>query len=361
MKHKMNKLSRETFLEKILEDGGMPDEEERKKIYRYVTDKDENIRYYVAEILGFRCNDDDELILRRMTYDREWLVKVNAIDSLGMGIQERSQQRLYQLMTCGQRMVRGYAVGSYFDIWVNRYGYTESSMKRYRENIAPLYQREKDPWVRISYEANRYHSGDRDGIKAMKDLICEARGDQYRVQSAAIYMLLNSIRNLFNEQEVNRIFEEVSGYVDDYLGAKKDMLTRMNAKETPRILIVSSDNSGLSLLLEYQGVREEETWWTDSAGISPADEVRDEVKKCLRRTDCDLTRYYYPGGIRQVWRYDYIVPIGIRLQEDEYPFQRIIRMFENKDESMTDLKKAKEMWKELSEFIKVDRKCRKAE
>ncbi len=80
------------------------------------------------------------------------------------------------------------------------------------------------------------------------------------------------------------------------------------------------------------------------------------VAKRQADEDCDLTRYYYPKPIRQLWRYDYIAPIGVKLREDEYPFQRVIRMFENEDENIADFRKAEEMWKELSEFIKADRK-----
>jgi len=39
----------------------------------------------------------------------------------------------------------------------------------------------------------------------------------------------------------------------------------------------------------------------------------------------------------------FIVPLGIEICEEDYPFQRIIHMFENADENMPDIVSAEQM------------------
>ena len=352
MKIRQNHTFKKEFLNYFLQTGYMPQENEWKLIYRYAGDKNPANRYDAAEVLRFRCNAEDETLLRQMTYDKNGLVRLNAIDSLEMGIQEESLNRMYELMSGGGRLTRGYAAYTFFDIWVNQKGYTRSSMEQYRKRIEELYKKETDPWVLSHFERNRYLSGVRDGIIALKNIICEAQ--DYHIQCSAEYRLME-MRTPFNEKEINRVFEEVLDDIADSCYLKEELCKVTGQKEPPKILVVDRENSGLSQMLEYIGANQTEDWYVASAGFSPASAICIEMKEQADE-DCDLTRYYYPKAIRQLWRYDYIVPIGVKLREDEYPFQRIIRIFENEDESMTDLKKAEEMWKELSEFIKIDRK-----
>lgn len=131
----MNKVqeidSEEDLLEKILKTRMMPNEEEWRIIYQCAESSDECVRYDAAEVLGIRCNARDEELLRQMTYDKDWLVKVSAIEALENGRQKKSLPRLFQLMRRGGTLVRGYSVKAYFEIWLNCYGYTKSSVEMF--------------------------------------------------------------------------------------------------------------------------------------------------------------------------------------------------------------------------------------
>lgn len=94
-------ISGEDLLEEVLETRLMPNEEEWEVIYQCAKSSDECVRYDAAEALGIRCNARDEELLLQMTYDKDKLVKVSAIEALQNGRQKKSLPRLFQLMRRG--------------------------------------------------------------------------------------------------------------------------------------------------------------------------------------------------------------------------------------------------------------------
>ena len=61
-----------------------------------------------------------ERILRRMTYDLNWIVKINAVESLGMGQELKSLRRLKKLTNSKDELIRTYAYVSLIDVVMNR-------------------------------------------------------------------------------------------------------------------------------------------------------------------------------------------------------------------------------------------------
>lgn len=49
--------------------------------------------------------------------------------------------------------------------------------------------------------------------------------------------------------------------------------------------------------------------------------------------------------------YDYILPVGIKVNPADYPFQRIIPLFEEVEENQVDRKKAEAMLDELKKYL----------
>ena len=117
--------------------------------------------------------------------------------------------------------------------------------------------------------------------------------------------------------------------------------------------MIDRENAGVSQILEYLGNTGE--FFLDSAGIEPASEIKKEVREQIwLEENGNLEDFQYPKGIRRVWKYDFIVPMGIRLKPEDYPFQRIIPLFEDVDENMLDAGRAKRMLEELRDFIYVE-------
>lgn len=290
---------------------------------------------------------DREKALRMLTYHEKSSVRAKAVEALCMGIQESSINRLYELLSCETNLIRGYAVSAWFDVWVNRNGYTEESMAGYRKNAEAFYQKEKDFWVKIFFEKNRYLSGDKAGLTELKRFLCENQG--YGIPETIVKLLLD-IRNLENEKEINRVLEEAESYISDGDYLKKEIEAGRKRKELPKILMIDRENAGVSQILEYLGNTGD--FFLASAGIEPASEIKKEVSEQIwLEENGNLEDFQYPKGIRRVWKYDFIVPIGIRLKQEDCPFQRIIPLFEDVDENMLDAGRAKRMLKELRDSI----------
>ncbi len=290
---------------------------------------------------------DREKALRMLTYHEKSSVRAKAVEALCMGIQESSINRLYELLSCETNLIRGYAVSAWFDVWVNRNGYTEESMAGYQKNAEAFYQKEKDFWVKIFFEKNRYLSGDKAGLTELKRFLCENQG--YGIPETIVKLLLD-IRNLENEKEINRVLEEAESYISDGDYLKKEIEAGRKRKELPKILMIDRENAGVSQILEYLGNTGD--FFLASAGIEPASEIKKEVSEQIwLEENGNLEDFQYPKGIRRVWKYDFIVPIGIRLKPEDCPFQRIIPLFEDVDENMLDAGRAKRMLKELRDSI----------
>lgn len=79
-----------------------------------------DIREKVTEEL---CSYEErwaERILRRMTYDLNWIVKINAVESLGIGRELKSLRRLKKLTNSKDELIRTYAYVSLIDVVMNR-------------------------------------------------------------------------------------------------------------------------------------------------------------------------------------------------------------------------------------------------
>lgn len=349
--HVRKKLRKTEYLKTIYQTGVLPRKKEWDKIRKYTKDADSKVRLAAVKVLGMYCCEEHEEILRDMTYDEKARVQACAISELKMGIQEESLQRLFGLIGDKKKIIRGYAVKAFFDVWVNRNGYTKSSMEQYRKEVEVVYREEKNSWVLAFYERNRYLSGEKEGIIRLRNLLY--REGEYDIQSIAAELLME-IRKLSNELEVNQILEEAGVYVPEEWYFKKQMEQARKRRELPKVLIIDGDNAGISQMLEYLGETGE--WQIDSAGITPAAEIKREVGEKLPCKWKDITSFQYPKGIRGIWKYDYIVPVGIRLKKADGTLQKTISVFEEMNGSVLDAAQAEKMLVDLKDYINEDRK-----
>ena len=114
-----------------------------------------DVRWTAAEILVGWYTPENERLLYNLTYDKAELVCVEAADALCIGRTRRSLSRLRDLMEDERILVRGYAVLSLFDVWVNCFSWNERSMKAYLRFAETMESEEKKTWVRLFYEKNK--------------------------------------------------------------------------------------------------------------------------------------------------------------------------------------------------------------
>ncbi|TGX96688.1 HEAT repeat domain-containing protein [Hominisplanchenecus murintestinalis] len=343
------------YLEGIIESIRVPTSDEQEKLYSMAGERNPVIRRTVAKALMKRHDvPESEKILRKMTYDTNRTVRMEAVYWLFTGRTKETLSRLKELMeTSISLRIRTYAITSYFSVWVNMYGYHKKSMKDYLDDVGEFYKNEKDTMPLVSYERNRYMAGEIDALKQMqKVLLGEMPGD-IREQYYALECLCG-VRKVSNIDQIDEILEVAFSKVCDKHGLAY-VIGEMMEKQPiwPMVLILDRSGAKLSQLLEYLSLEVEECDMQAYAfGVSPSEEIDGRLVELIQRENgCDIRMEQYPRKIEGLEDYDFIVPIGMRLEPEEYPFQIIVPLFENVDENMLDLDKAREMVIELNNYI----------
>ncbi len=355
MKHRNNFTHKMNYLEGIIESIRVPTSDEQEKLYSMAGERNPVIRRTVAKALMKRHDvPESEKILRKMTYDTNRTVRMEAVYWLFTGRTKETLSRLKELMEISISLrIRTYAITSYFSVWVNMYGYHKKSMKDYLDDVGEFYKNEKDTMPLVSYERNRYMAGEIDALKQMqKVLLGEMPGD-IREQYYALECLCG-VRKVSNIDQIDEILEVAFSKVCDKHGLAY-VIGEMMEKQPiwPMVLILDRSGAKLSQLLEYLSLEVEECDMQAYAfGVSPSEEIDGRLVELIQRENgCDIRMEQYPRKIEGLEDYDFIVPIGMRLEPEEYPFQIIVPLFENVDENMLDLDKAREMVIELNNYI----------
>ena len=134
MKHRGNYTYKIQYLDELYISGRTPNAGELAKMYRMSQDRNPIVRWTLAKALVNRYAPESERVLGNMAEDKNRLVRINAIDSLSTGREEETLKLLKERMKKNHgKMETGYAVSSYFDVYVNRYGYNRESMRGYLE------------------------------------------------------------------------------------------------------------------------------------------------------------------------------------------------------------------------------------
>lgn len=105
------------------------------------------------------------------------------------------------------------------------------------------------------------------------------------------------------------------------------------------ILVVDKENDCFTQMIECVG-NEESALCIDSAGIQPTKDICEKAIRYMKDIyHYDIRRYQYPKEISQLWRYSLIIPVGIKLKDEEYPYQVVLHKYEDlkiNEESMVE-------------------------
>ena len=312
-------------------------EKEMKFLRKCLKSRKQDVRWTAAEILVGWYTPENERLLYNLTYDKAELVCVDATDSLCIGRTRRSLSRLRDLMADKRSRVRGYAVLSFFQVWVNCFSWNERSMKAYLRFAETMESEEKKTWVRLFYEKNKIQARGKKGFEKLF-YILEHSSDYY-VKASAI-QIAKDMRSIFNQEEINAGLEKAIDSLE-YEYQKEDIKKYIQTKEPIKILLLDQTNSGVTQLLEYMG-EEETEMYVRSAGLHPSGKIEKWVLDILLKED-DITRYQCSSPIEELCKYDYLVPVGIHLDEKAYPFQRIYTGYQDFDKKQISREEAKEM------------------
>ena len=156
----------------------------------FAKSKNEPIRSWAAELLVNRYTEQSEEILYHMTYDRCDIVRINAEDSLCIGKQLKSLQRLESLSEDDDYLIRGYAVLSHFDVTINIYDENYNVDNRYIDLMESLLASEASAWVKVCIFTNLYLCGCEPGIDKIADILDKAvRDGDFKVVWCVLHTL----------------------------------------------------------------------------------------------------------------------------------------------------------------------------
>ena len=321
-------------------------EKEMKFLRKCLKSRKQDVRWTAAEILVGWYTSENERLLYNLTYDKAELVCVDATDSLCIGRTRRSLSRLRDLMEDKRSRVRGYAVLSFFQVWVNCFSWNEKSMRAYLRFAETMEAEEKKTWVRLFYEENKILARGKKGFDRLFYML--EHSNDYYVKAAAI-QTAKDMRTVFNQEEINAGLEKAIDSLE-YEYQKEDIKKYIQKKEPIKILLLDRENSGVTQLLEYMG--EETEMYVRSAGLHPSGKIEKWVLDILMKED-DITRYQCSSPIEKLCKYDYLIPVGIHLNEKAYPFQKIYARYQDFDKKQISWEEAKEMICQIEENLKT--------
>lgn len=139
---------------------------------------------------------------------------------------------------------------------------------------------------------------------------------------------LDLLRNIRTKKEVDSYLHLLLKKKDLLDFQRKKIQNILDNKELPWVLLYDEKNNGISQITEYIGNLQSEMAF-GSAGTRPEESISLEAATSMQEMDgYDIEAFQYPKKIQQQWKYDFIVPIGIEIEREKYPYQTILHGFE---------------------------------
>ena len=202
-------------------------EKEMKFLRKCLKSRKQDVRWTAAEILVGWYTPENERLLYNLTYDKAELVCVEAADALCIGRTRRSLSRLRDLMEDERTLVRGYAVASFFQVWVNCFSWNEKSMRAYLCFEETMEAEENKTWVKLFYEQNKIRARGKKGFEKLFYIL--KHGSNHYVKASAI-QIAKDMRSIFNQEEINAGLEKAIDSLE-YEYQKEDIKKYIQTKE----------------------------------------------------------------------------------------------------------------------------------
>lgn len=171
-------------------------------------------RNKVAEVLCRKKSIFSEIILLKMTFDPDEIVRINAVDSICIGNRKITMKRLVKLSHSKDELVRAYSFLSLIDVLENRNNIKEKNI--YFKYIKKRMKKEKNNKVLLMVNSSLYSLGYRkQGMIIYKIIEQELSGkledfwlimniiDEIADKSNGIYLL-----NIINKIEINTVYSK---------------------------------------------------------------------------------------------------------------------------------------------------------
>lgn len=166
-----------------------------------------DIREKVTEEL---CSYEErwaERILRRMTYDLNWIVKINAVESLGIGRELKSLRRLKKLTNSKDELIRTYAYVSLIDVVMNRAHDSEIEGMLYW--LKRRYRRENSDLVKLFVVPALYGYGYEEAFIEFQKLVNRNLKMENIYKNDYTWRMIHALEYMSNDTNHRQIEEEL--------------------------------------------------------------------------------------------------------------------------------------------------------
>lgn len=194
-------------------------------LYNLSKSKSMFLKIEAAELLVTEYTAVGEDILYNLTFDKNILVKINAIDSLCIGRSLKSCQRLEYLAEEKDYLVRGYAILSHFEVYMNCFGYSEENRDNYAVYIREKLSKEKNIWVIIVLNQILYYCGVEEGLNVIIKLLLQFVEDN---DIELLWVVLHTLEELVDDDNKDKILKAVTDVIDKVIPAQKHLIENFN-------------------------------------------------------------------------------------------------------------------------------------
>lgn len=183
-----------------LESAEFFDESQMKALHQLAFSRNRETRARVAALLGQQYDSRSEQILCHLTYDRDEVVRLEAVDSLSIGKTKASLQRLKRLCESSDPYIRFFAVQSHYDVYINIYNH--DNMIDYLETVKKALEKEDSQLVKLALYKVAYICGESGAFAKMVSILINSIKDcNHSLISPALNMLNEVIEEPSHELE----------------------------------------------------------------------------------------------------------------------------------------------------------------
>lgn len=229
------------FIEKLEKETNFSVLKQISSINKLSKDENTEVRIELARQLVLFDNDEIEDILYHMLYDKNRMVRLEAVDSLSIGCQMKTIEKVRTMLSKEGYLIRGYAAATLFDLIINHYGFNKKALEKYYEYTQETFTQEENIWVKIQYYINDYLLGDESGLDWLEKTYKEVVDSQ---NFSLIWTLLNSFQEIMTYRNKERI-HNILNYKKEKLNDNQQIkLSRIIKKQIVyKVLIIDLENT----------------------------------------------------------------------------------------------------------------------
>ena len=188
------------------------DEKEIDKLCSLANSSNSEIRRNVAVILGGIYNERAEKTLYHLSFDKDDIVKLEAVDSLAIGNSQLSLQRLKQICYSDDPYLRFYAIQSYCDVFLNIHKCEPDYKDELLETLKEYDTLEMDSSVMAAiYKCNAI-CGEKQSVFTLMQMHTKAIEERNFRLISQIFNLISELTDYLEDEDV---LKEIGEYLSD--------------------------------------------------------------------------------------------------------------------------------------------------